>query len=45
MIHLADPEAEKRIYNIHDDEEFLTLTNQKPNSMDVKISFLVKMKN
>ena len=42
MVHLADPDAQERIYRLPDGQEFLTFVDQFPITMDAKISFLVK---
>ena len=45
MVHLKDPEAQIRIYNIPSGESFLALIESNNNhqaSKDVKIKFLVK---
>ena len=44
MVHLADPDAQIRIYNIPPGESFLALieSNNYQASQDVKIKFLVK---
>ena len=44
MVHLADPEAQIRIYNIPSGESFLALieSNNHQANKDVKIKFLVK---
>ena len=42
MVHLADPDAQERIYRLPEGQEFIAFVDQFPITMDAKISFLVK---
>ena len=42
MVHLADPDAEEKVFELQADEEFLKFIDQYPVTEDAKISFLLK---
>ena len=41
MVHLADPDAPKRIYQLQENESFITFVDRFPENSNATISFLI----